>query len=506
MYTKKSRIPIMLLFVTALILNCSDTNSVEEEGVEVGYTSIGGVELQTVSSAAYSMASGAEARHDLAVHVVYVDSFYVDKYEVSQKEYTRLMGVNPSSFKTDEDSPEYPVENVTWSDAALYCNERSKEDGLDTVYSYIAVSGIIGDNCELEGVTIRYDVLGYRLPTEAEWELAARGKYYTYEGSKEWYQAGYTIDDVAWSKENSGEKTQKVGSLKENFIGTHDMLGNVWEWCNDLYSSSYYDVSPLSNPIGPLASDTGSTGTKGHVRRGGSWYDESYELSTTWRLNHAATYSNVGFRVVLPMVKKHLYNPLVGMTLVEVDSIASLYVGTTEVSQKDFYSTLRANNSSNNGDSNPVEMVSWGDAALYCNELSKSVGLELVYSYSSIGGEVGNGCTLNNLTIDHTKKGFRLPTEDEFRALVGSSTTATVISIENGTGKPGLVVSAVANEFGLYNMKGNVWEWVEQEDFVTTSRMGGGYETTLETINELTVNNKSAIAIKSVGFRVVLEK
>ncbi len=136
---------------------------------------------------------------------------------------------------------------------------------------------------------MNWDANGYRLPTEAEWEYAARGgnqsQGYTYSG-------GNNLDDVAWYGYNSGSVTHEVGTKQPNELGIYDMSGNVWEWCNDWYDGNYYSNSPIYNPKGP------SSGSR-RVRRGGGWSrepnccrvaDRDYDFPTS-------SYGDLGFRI-----------------------------------------------------------------------------------------------------------------------------------------------------------------------------------------------------------------
>ncbi len=131
----------------------------------------------------------------------------------------------------------------------------------------------------------------YRLPTDAEWEFAARGgkksKGYTYAGSND-------LDQVGWHNNNAGGQTQACGSKKPNELGLYDMSGNVWEWCSDWYDASYYSNSPSTNPQGP---SEGSV----HVLRGGSWSYLPDDCRVANRNNFFRTqeYRGGGFRVVL---------------------------------------------------------------------------------------------------------------------------------------------------------------------------------------------------------------
>jgi formylglycine-generating enzyme required for sulfatase activity len=189
---------------------------------------------------------------------VTVSSFYMNKYEVTQGEYRSVMGTNPSNFKGDN----LPVEQVSWYDAVEYCNKRSQKEGLTPCYSGS------GDSIRCD-----FSANGYRLPTEAEWEYAAKGgklaKGYKYAGSN-------SEGGVAWYSGNSGSKTQPVGTKASNELGIYDLSGNVWEWCWDWYGS--YGSSSQTDPRGP------STGSA-RVGRGGSWLSSADLLRTSDRLN-----------------------------------------------------------------------------------------------------------------------------------------------------------------------------------------------------------------------------
>jgi formylglycine-generating enzyme required for sulfatase activity len=154
---------------------------------------------------------------------------------------------------------DHPVIHVSWNDAVAYSEWLSRETGLT-----------------------------WRLPTEAEWEFAARG------GQNQRFAGSDSLDAVGWYSANSGSSTQAVGQKAANGYGLHDMNGNVWEWCSDWFGSDYYESSPQDNPKGP---PSGS----GRVLRGGSWGHQARYCRTTHRHNRrpdARNYYN-GFRLVL---------------------------------------------------------------------------------------------------------------------------------------------------------------------------------------------------------------
>jgi formylglycine-generating enzyme required for sulfatase activity len=161
--------------------------------------------------------------------------FYLGTTEVTQGQYRAVTGVNPSKFRGSDD---LPVENVSWTDAIVFCNKLSAKEGLKPYYKPGA-----------SGVPSGGD--GYRLPTEAEWEYACRA------GSTTSYSFGddaARLAEYAWFDGNSDGKTHPVGQKRPNAWGLFDMHGNVTEWCWDRGGdkSNYYANSPGADPLGPL--------------------------------------------------------------------------------------------------------------------------------------------------------------------------------------------------------------------------------------------------------------
>jgi formylglycine-generating enzyme required for sulfatase activity len=196
---------------------------------------------------------------ELPQHKVVISrSFYIGEYEVTQAQWVAIMGNNPSKFKDRK----RPVEQVAWDDVKEFIHILNKKEKTNA----------------------------YRLPTEAEWEYAARA------GSDTTYCFGDDPDDLsqyAWINENSGKKTHPVAKLKKNAWGIYDMHGNVWEWCQDNYGDKYYSNSPLMDPKGP---------SKGSLRvgRGGSWSSDARHCRSAVRYHDSQgdRDPDVGFRLI----------------------------------------------------------------------------------------------------------------------------------------------------------------------------------------------------------------
>jgi formylglycine-generating enzyme len=214
------------------------------------------------------------------VHQTTVSSFRLASTETTQALWKLVMGNNPSAFKGDN----RPVEKVSWYDAVRFCNALSVKEGLQEAYE---IAGSI--------VTWKREADGYRLPTETEWEYAARGGRYGTNSAeplkKAPYSGGTEPNVVAWYEGNSGKTTQNVAGKAENQLGLYDMSGNVWEWCWDWYGT--YPRDPVIDPEG----SSSEAGQK--VLRGGAWFAPVNLLRTTYRYWSAPTFkvNSVGFRI-----------------------------------------------------------------------------------------------------------------------------------------------------------------------------------------------------------------
>jgi acetoin utilization deacetylase AcuC-like enzyme/formylglycine-generating enzyme required for sulfatase activity len=237
-----------------------------------------GQEMVLIPAGDFTMGSKGDKKDEGPRHQVHVDSFLLDRTEVTQSLYARLNQSDPSHFK----DPNRPVEQVTWPQAALFCNARSKAEKLDPCYD--EDTGL----CD-------FTKNGYRLPTEAEWEYACRAGT---DGETFWGSS--RAGDFAWFAENSGKTTHPVAQKQPNAWGLYDMNGNVAEWCNDVFKKEYFAESPKSNPRGP---DPAKDGGDPYVLRGGGWNSGPGALRSSYRAGENPGFSDaclardaIGFR------------------------------------------------------------------------------------------------------------------------------------------------------------------------------------------------------------------
>lgn len=223
---KQIHITTATLCLSALLVGCTQSTNIKKYSVNGVDFNIVSVEGGTFTMGSAEGAEGAE-NDEYPAHIVTVDNFGIGETEVTQELWKAVMGNNPSGYT---DMSQLPVESVTWFDCQTFIEKLN----------------------ELTGEK-------FRMPTEAEWEYAARGgkhsKGYIYSGSD-------TLSLVGWYKENGGERPQPVKMKRPNELGLYDMSGNMWEWCNDWYDT--YSTDAQVNPQGP------SEG-RSRVVRGGSW-------------------------------------------------------------------------------------------------------------------------------------------------------------------------------------------------------------------------------------------
>ena len=364
------------------------------------------------------------------LHNVTLNDYYIGQTEVTQELWKTVMGSVPGSYKNSK----YPVGGVSW----LECQQF-----------IFKLNEMTGEN--------------FRLPTEAEWECAARGS----RGAKECLYAGSnTLDNVAWYNGNSSLRPHEVATKIPNQLALYDMSGNVMEWCSDWYGA--YSSDALTNPTGP------SEGTQ-RVCRGGGWGYGSDLCRVSCRNSFAPSNSmneNLGLRLVWePKTSETFTVNGVTFKMVHVDggtfmmggtaeqgsdawsdreypvhqvTLSSYYMGQTEVTQALWQAVMGSNPSLFTGDPNrPVECVSWNDCQIFISKLSELTG------YS-----------------------FRLPTEAEWEfaarggnksrmyRFAGSNNIDDVAwykSNSNNSTHP--VATKAPNELGIYDMSGNISEW-----------------------------------------------
>jgi formylglycine-generating enzyme required for sulfatase activity len=235
------------------------SNSTDSPAVAV--TTKSGVQMIYLPAGEFVMGNDRANPDEAPAHKVRLSPFLMDKFEVTQEMFKQAQLPNPSHW---QESPQKPVERVRWIDAKRYCNERSLLEGLKPCYNEKTV------DCDCD-----YSASGYRLPTEAEWEYACRAKT---DGPYDFGRAD-RLRQYAWTAENSDGKTHVVCQKKPNGFGFYDLYGNVSEWCEDVYSATYYKDSPPADPNGPPSPGKDVK----RVIRGGNWKSSPDQCRATAR-------------------------------------------------------------------------------------------------------------------------------------------------------------------------------------------------------------------------------
>ncbi len=281
-------------YIKISALNNTGESQLSTEASATTISDAQGMALIESKGKSFSMGSENHDPDEMPVHTVnFTYNFHIDKSEVSQKNYSTLMQATYSGYTDptwDKGSGDnYPVYYINWFDAVLYCNARSKKDNKDTVYTYSSITGKPGNDCSLKDLKINFDKLGYRLPTEAEWEYACKAQDTT-----DFYWGNNNAGDYAWYKDNSGEKVHEVGKKSSNQFDLYDMCGNVWEWCNDWDGN--YNEGTVTDPTGP----TGDDAIPNRITRGGNYQGSSSVLRSANRHSYDPNYENgvIGMRTV----------------------------------------------------------------------------------------------------------------------------------------------------------------------------------------------------------------
>ncbi len=386
-------------------------------------------------------------------HRVALSTYYIGETEVTQELWQAVMGKNPSNFK----NPKAPVENVSWNDCQVFLSKLNALTGME-----------------------------FRMPTEAEWEFAARGGCMT----GNWMYAGTDyIDEVAWWVSNAN-KTNTVATKKPNELGIYDMTGNVAEWCYDWYGE--YRDSCQTNPVGPLNGNNKCV-------RGGHWIDGSnaarvafryslspreYNYNTGLRIVAAVSQKDIDDTAANPQPQRRHFQPFnseflktekfnvkgvdfymvgvqggtffMGATLEQTQygdvdeqpchnvALSSYRIGQTEVTQALWKVVMGYNPSSFKGDNLPVENVTWDDCQNFIKKLNEITGknfrlpTEAEWEYAARGGNLS--------------KGFAFPGSNECNEVAWN---AHICKSTNP------VAMLTPNELDIYDMGGNVAEWCE---------------------------------------------
>lgn len=423
---------------------------------------------------------------DKPVHQVVLDSYFIGQTEVTRALWKAVMGEAPKEGGNDWLADNLPQEWISWDDCQTFIQRLDSITGLD-----------------------------FRLPTEAEWEYAARGgqhsKHYKFAGSD-------NATAVGWIYSNSGRRTHAVATLQPNELGLYDLTGNVWEWCSDhfgLYTNNL-QVNPLGQDLGDL-----------RVVRGGSWDNAMANVNLSVRQGREPNYTfyDCGFRLALsdepsqpettflPALKKiRVKGVQFNFYLVTPDTLPPFYIAQTELTQAQWKTIMHHNPSARKNMRNPVEEVSWTDCQLFIAYLNQVSGLHFrlptsaEWQYAAEGGQLSiarehihakvDSATIaanrpkyitynRRKTIRRTNNFLKLlpfggieEPEDailyDYRHQIpdtivpwlyagGDDPNLVAWHYGNSKHRPHKVKSKNTNELDLYDMSGNVAEWTQDQ-------------------------------------------
>ncbi len=308
---RKQAAPAVILLILVLIVAgiACDGEETTPTPVPTGSASI---EMVSIPGGSSEMGSFVGDLDEQPVHTVTLSPFYASKYETTFEQWVEVRDWGEAHGYTfnspgDMGSEDYggaqdeshPVTNIEWYDSLLWCNALSEMEGRTPCYHTSAARSTVYRSGRLDPQSdwVDWSADGYRLPTEAEWEYGARGgiegKAYGWGNDFPVCRQGASNGAQFNDSECNAIGTSSAGSYSENGYGLYDTAGNVWEWCWDRYSITYYDSSPTADPRGP------SEGTS-RVARGGSWGSNADALRSANRYYFKPDYgaSDLGFRVV----------------------------------------------------------------------------------------------------------------------------------------------------------------------------------------------------------------
>ena len=417
--------------VTELYNIIFGTATPQEENLSLN---VGCISLNMVPVKGGTFQMGGISSNERPTHSVTLSDYYIGETEVTQALWESVMGSNPSNFK----GLNRPVEQVSWYDCQIFISK------LNSLMSSQLPTGY-----------------RFRLPTEAEWEFAARGgtqsNGYTYSGSN-------SINEVACYNDN---QTHDVATKAANELGIYDLSGNVFEWCQDWFGD--YSSDDQINPTGPVSGSS-------RVFRGGCCTSDARDCRVYSRngWTPSGTASDLGLRLVLSDQRVNLTFSVgdVVFTMVAVDGgtfqmgstsggsnaqhsviLSDYFIGETEVTQALWQAVMGSNPSQFSGTQRPVEKVSWDDCLTFISKLNELTGMtfrlptEAEWEFAARGGTKSNGYLWSGSnTID-----------DVAWFNVNSFIFTSGIPVYQTHD----VATKAANELGIYDMSGNVFEWCQ---------------------------------------------